>query len=146
MLPEWVYLLSAAAAIITAVSALFVSVSTRQKNRGDAAHAISQAAQDIVEIREKDIAELRKESSEKEEELKNLKRVVEDRGTKIAELNSKVEAREQDIEALRSKIDDLYKYIEYLRVWIATHVVKGKQKPATLPEFIATLHSSQKAA
>ena len=111
----------------------YAAWTARKKNQTDATLAITQAAENIVAMREKQIAELEAKIRDREADVALLRDKVLDRDKGLEAVNAKLEARENDIRELRSKLQNLYRYVEYLHKFI---VSKSKKKVASLEEFL----------
>jgi hypothetical protein len=57
-MPDWLQILSSLGSLMIAGTGLYIAVSTRRKNEGDAALSISSAAEKTVALKEKDILAL----------------------------------------------------------------------------------------
>lgn len=129
---DWAAILTSIGALITAGGLFYAAVAARKKNQVDATLAITQAAENIVTMREKQIAELEARIRDREADVTLLKGKVLDREKGLEALDAKLLAREADIRDLRVKVQQLYRYIEYLHKFIEG---KGKKKPLSLEEY-----------
>lgn len=129
---DWAAILTSVGALLTAAGLLYAAVSARKKTQVDATLAITQAAENIVAMREKQIAELEAKIRDREADVDLLREKVLDRDKGLEALNLKLEAREKDIRDLRMKVQQLYRYVEYLHKFIGE---KGKKKPLSLEEY-----------
>lgn len=121
-------------ALITAAGLFYAAWTARRKNQTDATLAITQAAENIVAMRERQIAELEKKIECSEADVVLLREKVLDRDKGLEALSAKLEARENDIRELRTKVQNLYRYVEYLHTVIS--VGKKKKVPVSLEEFL----------
>lgn len=69
---QWAVIVSAVGSLLVAFTGLYIAISTRKKNEGDAALAISGAAEKTVQMREKDIAALNERVDELRDYIKYL--------------------------------------------------------------------------
>jgi chromosome segregation ATPase len=130
---EWAAILTSIGALITAAGLFYAAWNARRKNQTDATLAITQAAENIVSMREKQIAELEAKIRDREADVTMLRDKVLDRDRGLEALNAKLEARENDLRELRIKLQNLYRYVEYLHKFI---VSKSRKKPASLEEYL----------
>ena len=130
---DWALLISSIGALVTALVGIGIAVSTRRKNQGDVTLTITQAAENIVAMREKDIAELKAEIRDREADVALLKQKVLDRDQGIEALNVQIEAHKKDLRELRMRLQDLYRYVEYLHQFISGN---RKKKVQSLDDFL----------
>ena len=125
---NWAPLITSIGALVTAAGLFYAAWTARKKNQTDVTLTITQAAENIVAMREKDIAELKAEIRDREADVELLKKKVLDKDAGIEALNIRIEAQIRDIRELRNKVLQLQRYIEYLHKFI----IEGKKKKTIL--------------